>query len=204
LKTKTRKRVLRFFFIIICCLLGNVLLTTHSYAMAEGPSHARSLYDNIMLFVNFGILVFLFVKYAKKPLLDFLRNEGVKVRKNFDELDKQLAAARAEVDAENEKLKNIEEYIEQLRKNVMDMAKREKEKIINDAKLAASKMVEDAQSYAEYQAGKARQILIDEVVDSAIALVEDRLLKGFSKKDDARMFEDFINSMSLYEGNRPG
>ena len=42
---------------------------------AEELTAGRRLWGNIMLVVNFLVLVFFFVRYAKKPLMDYLRGK---------------------------------------------------------------------------------------------------------------------------------
>ena len=49
-----------------------VLFFAFDASASEEASGGRTIYHTVMLFVNFGILVYLFLKYAKKPLMNFL------------------------------------------------------------------------------------------------------------------------------------
>jgi len=159
---------------------------------AEKMSSGRRLWDNIMLWVNFGILVFFFLKYARKPLMDFLRGVRDKTKKDLDTIEKQLKDAESRMNAESAKIEEIEQYIEAIRQNIIEMGKKEKERIIEEAKLTADRMIEDAKAYSGYQLAKARKQLSDEMVDIAISMVKERLIKGISEQDNEKLINQFI------------
>jgi F-type H+-transporting ATPase subunit b len=171
------------FLVILCC--------PDAFAAGElGPG--RRLWNNIMLWVNFGILAFFFFRYAKKPLMDYLRGERQKIEENLNTTDGQLRDVKTIMDQEGEKLRRIDERLQEIRNSVTEIGRREKEMIIKQAKIAAEKMVRDAEVYANYRLAMARKALSDEMVDMAISMVEARLKTGISDEDNERIIDEFV------------
>jgi F-type H+-transporting ATPase subunit b len=162
-------------------------------ALAAGElTPARRLWDNVLLVINFLILVFFFVKYAKKPLMEYLRGERHKIEEDLNALDSQFKSAKSAIDDETDKLKGIDQRIKEIQERVVEIGRREKEKIVEQARIAAEKMIQDAKVYSNYRVAMAKKELSDEMVDIAISMVEERLKRGISKEDNEKLTEQFI------------
>ena len=76
---------------VICTAILAGLLSLHLLGLdahaAEGSSHWRPVYDLIMRWINFGIIVFVVYKYARKPLMKFLRGHKEKVAEEIEALE---------------------------------------------------------------------------------------------------------------------
>ncbi|MBN1277348.1 MAG: ATP synthase F0 subunit B [Deltaproteobacteria bacterium] len=181
-----------FFLFIGICILG---LCGDVFAQ-EGISQGRKLWDNILLFFNFGILVFLFIKFARKPLMNFFFGEKNKIRERLDSLDSKFQAASSAISAEAEKLKNIDEQLNEMREQILQIGIDEKEKIIAEAHVAAAQMLEKTKAESEYRLIGAKKALNNEVVDIAVTIAEERLLKGISSEDNDNVISHFLDNLS--------
>jgi len=152
----------------------------------------RRTYDVLLLWVNFGVLVTLFIKFAKNPLMDALRGVRAKHEEELGEIKKQHKDSKGGLDSEEAKLKGIQKQLDEIRARIIEMGEKEKQKIIEQAKISAKKMIEDAKSYASFQMDTARKQLSDEMVDIAISMVEERLAKEISKEDNEKLISDFL------------
>ncbi|NQU13491.1 MAG: hypothetical protein HQ561_05055 [Desulfobacteraceae bacterium] len=162
---------------------------------AEASNAGRKLWDNILLWVNFGILAFLFLKFARKPLMDYLRGVRTEVQDELDEVGAQFDKAKTLKDAEQEKLDKIGESIDKIRESILELGRREKERIIKEGKIAAQKIIEHAENYSRYRIDLARKALADEMVDLAFSMVEETLKKGISKKENEDMVNQFVSEL---------
>lgn len=188
----------------IGCALINAMMTAvmctlllPHIVMAEGGSIAgRKIWDNIMLWVNFGILVFLFIKFARKPLMDFLHSTRNKIRDDLDKVKEALNGAKTTRDEEMEKAKDLESLLEDVRKSILDIGKREKEEIIRQGQEAADKMILEAKEYASRRVALARKQLSDDMVDRAITIAERGLIDGLSIEDHNRLIDQFVQNLS--------
>jgi len=172
-----------------------VLLFVFDAFASEEASTGRTIYHTVMLFVNFGIFVFLFVKYAKKPFMNFLRSERESVEKQINELTDKKQGTQSQRDAEAEQLKDIDRIIEELRSSILEMGEREKEKIIRQGKSLAEKMIRDAETYSENRIVAARQELSEEMVDMALSMAKERLLRDMTDKDNDNLVDQFIANL---------
>lgn len=172
-----------------------LLLNTHDAFASEELTPGRRLWDNIMLWVNFGILVVLFIKFARKPLMNYLRGIKEKIKNEIDVNENQLDEVNALMDEEANKLKNMDKRIEEIRQSAIEIGKREKEKTIEQAKIAAKKMIKDAEIYAGYRMAMAKKTLSDQMVEIAISLVEDRLMEGLSEEDNEKTINQFVSGL---------
>lgn len=181
-------------------LIAGLLLDPLDAFAQEGSGSGRRLWNNIMLWVNFAIMVFIFIRFAKKPLMDYLHSVRKKIDVNLKEVDAQMVAAKSAMDVEDAKLKSIDDEIRQMHERILEMAKSEKEKIIESGKVTAEKMIENAKAYAEYRLARARKAVFDEMVDLAVSMAEKRLKEGISPEDGERLFSDFLTHL---EKSRP-
>jgi F-type H+-transporting ATPase subunit b len=179
------------------CLASAVwlLLSPHEAFAEDGAGLGRKLWDNIMLWVNFGILVFFFVKYAKKPLMTYLRGVRKKIEENLASINAQMQHAKSLMAVETSKLEGIDQEIKETRERFLEMGRLEKEKIIESGRITAEKMIEDAQAYANYKLATARKEISDELVDMAISMVEDKLMKEVSQEDSDRLVVQFMTDL---------
>ena len=162
---------------------------------ADELSSGRRLWDNILLFINFGILVFFFIKYARKPLMDFLRGARTDVESGLNKVEARLNHATSLRDAELDKLKNIQAQIDKIRADILELGRHEKEKNIEEGEIAAENMIQHAKNYAHHRIQKAKKVVADEMIDSAFSTVEKVLVKKFSPKDNENVVNQFLNDL---------
>ena len=160
-------------------------------AMAE-ISEGRELWDNIMLWVNFGILAFLFLRYGKKPLTDFLEGEKTKIETTLDAVNGQLGEAKSKLEAEQARLRDLEGQLQELRGRILGLGQREKERILETARNSAAQMIEDARKESEYRVARAKKALKDEMVDLAVSIVEGKLRARISLRDNDILLNQFL------------
>jgi F-type H+-transporting ATPase subunit b len=171
-----------------------ILLIPDAFA-GEGISKGRKIWDNIMLWINFGILVYFFLKYGKQPLKDFIRGERTKIDTTLDTVNEKLNKAKSVLDEESDSLRDIDGRLHELKKSIIEMGQKEKEKAIETAKIAANQMMEDAKKKTQYKLAMAKKELKDEMVEIAVSLVEERLKEKISLDDDKILVNQFIDGL---------
>lgn len=190
--SKTERRALFLPLLFAGLAAGQFLYFVPDAFGAEGVSTGRKIWDNVMLFINFGILVFLFIKFARKPLMNFLRGARTKISEELDKINNEKEEKKSGRDAEAEKLQGIDVHLEKIRANFIEMGEREKDRIIEEGRISAEKMIQDARDYAAYRIELARKALSDEMVDMAITLVKEKLEKGVTDKDNDYLINEFV------------
>jgi len=171
------------------------LLVMCPEAFAEGTSMGRQVWDTVMLFVNFGILVFLFIKYARKPLMDFLRSAKTKVEEELKTAKDQYETTKAALDAENEKIDQLEKDIEAIQKAIREMGQSEKAAIIEHAMQSGERMIKDAKAYAAHRIVEARKALADEMVDMAVKIVMERMGGVLTETVNDELIDRFVGDI---------
>jgi len=189
------RQSMRVFLFLILGLGACGLLFCPECLAAEKMPSWRKPYNIIMLWLNFGILVALFLKFARKPLMDFLRGVHDKFKEEIDGVKEQHSEVKGNMDSEEAKLTEIQQHLEEIRARIIEMGEKEKQKIIEQAKVAAEKMIEDARAYASFQMTRARKQLTDEMVDMAISKVEERLKEEISPEDNEKLVNDFLGNL---------
>ncbi len=188
------KPIFRANLLFFAGLIFVLLLAFDAFALEEA-SVGRKIWDNVMLFVNFGILVFLFVKYAKKPLMNFLRSERESVEQHINELTDKKQGVQSQRDAEAEQIKDIDRIIEEIRSSILEMGEREKEKIIRQGKSLAEKMIRDAEAWSENRIIAARREISEEMVDMALSMAREKLSQNITEKDNDHLVDQFITNL---------
>jgi F-type H+-transporting ATPase subunit b len=172
-----------------------------AFTAVESTGHSRHVYDTIMLFINFGVLVLLFAKYARSPLMNFLYGERDKVKGSIDNLEDQIKNARLLMDTEAEKLENIDEHLNKIKESVLEVGNRQKTKIIDAAKVNADRMIEDAEKESRFLIEMAKKRFTQEMLDLAVEISLERITKGMSAEDNDRVIERFASSLGSVQNN---
>ena len=162
---------------------------------ADELSLGRKLWDNSVLFINFGILVFLFLKYGRKPLVDYLRGVRKDVESDLNKVETRLSHATSLRDAELDKLEGIQAHLDKIREDILELGRHEKEKHIEEGKIAAENMIQHAKNYAHNKIQEAKKVVADEMIDRAFSTVERVLVREFSPKDNENVIDQFLNDL---------
>ena len=177
-----------------CCVAVLLIFSGHAFA-ADEITPGRKLWNNIMLVVNFGILVFLFIKFARKPLVDFLKGVIKKTEEQLSSLRSRFEEVRSVKDEEESRLLDIEKRLKEIQESIIGLGKAEKEKAIEQGRIAAEKMIEDAMEYAGYRMAKAKKEFSDEMIDLAIEMVKERLMEKISEEEEQKITDQFIANL---------
>ncbi|OGP57090.1 MAG: hypothetical protein A2V65_00360 [Deltaproteobacteria bacterium RBG_13_49_15] len=185
--------IFKFLFYIIDILpaLALSVFCAEIAMAAENPGGWRLTYDLIMKWINFLILVFIFIRYVRIPLKNF-----IKERKT--DLEKEIRRLENEKKEFQDKLKDAVKLHEEsnitlssLKERLLREGKREKERIIDEAKEQSRIMLESAKRKAEHQLYQATEILRSQLIDSAISLAMERLPAHITGDDHTRFIDRF-------------
>jgi len=169
-----------------------ISLTALDALGGEGGDEWRAIYDPIMMYVNFTILVFLFWKFLKKPLMDFLNLRSEELAREIKKLEDEKRRAEIKSQETLALLEKGEAHIEQIKTRIIEQGMEEKEKIINDARSQSRFMLDDSKQRVGSQILQAKQAFRVELVEAAISLAMERLPKELTEKDSQAFVGDYL------------
>jgi len=167
------------------------------FAAEGGGEHGGSAMEWVWRLVNFGILVFVLVKFTGKPMKDYFQQRKALIEKSIQEAReaKELAAkALAEVE---ERLKLKDKEIETIKAASVSSGEREKIRLIEEGERLRTQILQQAKSNIDYEVKKAKDIIKAEAVEAAMQLAEEKIKSKMTKEDQDRLLQE---SLKLLEG----
>lgn len=173
-------------------LAGALHLTAGSGWAGEGGSTWRAAYDEVMLWLNFGILAFLLVKYGRGPLIAFLKGEAQRTAEEIERTENRKRQMDEKVLEMTAAAENRRERLQALKERLIQEGERKRREIIESARRDSRILLEQTQMGIEHQINDARQQLKAELIDRAVEAALERLPGVITADDQKKLVETFI------------
>jgi len=162
---------------------------------ADASGAWRPTYDMAMRWFNFGILVVLFFKYARKPLVDFLRGKARQIGENIQEVEAEKDAIKTRLKDLLKERKENRKRLQEIKARIVSHGKLKKEKIIEDAKIESQLLLESAKRRMAHEINAARHKLRDEIIDQAIDLAMKKLPQRMTDQDTQQTLQSYLDNI---------
>jgi F-type H+-transporting ATPase subunit b len=192
---KTLSRLLMICAVLSAGILSLHLLGSDAYA-AEGSSHWRPIYDLIMRWINFGIIVFVVYKYGRKPLMNFLRGRKEKVAAEIEELETRRDEMVAKIDQTQNDIKESDVRFAKLKERIIQQGEKKKSEIIESAQNHGKSMIADAKRRVDTHFFQAKNAFRSELIDKAVDMALERLPGQITAEDNEKFTREFLDGAS--------
>lgn len=177
-----------------CIIAGILSLHFWGYEAfaAEKSSSWRPIYDLILRWINFGIIVFLVIKYLKTPIMNFLRGQKEKLAQEIKRLEDKKQGISENIE---ETLKTIDESevrFAELKERIVYQGEKKKEAIIQTAQKQSKIMLEDAKRRIDNYFIQAKTKFRAELIDRAIDLAMEKLPKEITAEDNEKLTSEYL------------
>ena len=184
----------------ICCfilavVIGILLLGTEASA-ADNSGDWRPVFDLVMRWLNFGIIVFILVKYARTPIKDFLLSRREEVAREIEMVEEKKEEANKKIQDAARMLDESEVRFARVKKRIIQEGETKKQKLIEDAQQESKILIESTMKKIETQLLDARRAFKSELVDAAISLAMKRLPDEITTEDNRKFTNQFLTSAS--------
>ncbi|MET0342003.1 MAG: ATP synthase F0 subunit B [Polyangiales bacterium] len=183
------------------CLPVVALAEEHAEHAAEhGEHHGWDQQALIASFVNFAILIGLFVYLFRNSLKSFLKARRAEVQNALEEAARLKAEAEAKHREYSERLAKLDQELAQIKNDLIEAGKQERDRIIADAEHKAARLRREAEFIIEQHAKQLRVDLSREAANAAVAAAEQLLLRATTTYDQQRLANEYLASLNA---NRP-
>jgi len=184
----------------ICCfifavVIGFLLLGTEASA-AENSGDWRPVFDLVMRWLNFGIIVFILVKYARRPIKDFLLSRREEVVREIEIVEEKKEEANKRIQDAARMLDESEVRFARVKERIIQEGETRKQKLIEDAQQESKILLESTMKKIESQLLDAKRAFKSELVDTAISLAMKRLPDEITTEDNQNFTNQFLASTS--------
>jgi F-type H+-transporting ATPase subunit b len=180
-------------------LLGCMLLVAFSLALAsEGGGHGEEgkvIWGMIWRIVNFAILMVLLWKMLADRIKSYFGDRRVEIAQMIEQADKAKEDAEKQFAEVQQKLKNVEKDIKEIKEAIMGELEGEKERIIQEGKNSAERILQQARWTAEQEVIKARKELKDHVVEMAGDMASGMITRSMTPEDQKKILEEYLDKV---------
>lgn len=177
---------------------GLFLLFMVEPAFAEdGAREWRPIYDLVMRWINFGILVFLLVKFAGPLILKFLNNHRDEIKTKVERIELEKNEMVAKVQEAKESLENSGPRLAEIKGRIIEQGERRKQEVIEKAQEQSQLMLKNARERINNQIMQARKSLMREMMDVAMDKAIERLPVQMTDEDSNRLIQKYLKAAAL-------
>ena len=191
---KGNKRIICY-MIIVLWLAIFIYSGNNAYA-SEGSDGWRSTYDTGMMIFNFFILVFLFIKFAKNPLKDFLENRKLEIAREIRRIEDEKKEWLKKIKSTKKDLDESEVRFEKIKQRMIDQGEKKKMELIDSAKKQSEAMIDKARQKIENDIVRAKNTLRSELIDAAMDIAEKKLPNEINEKDKDKFIGQYLSSIA--------
>jgi F-type H+-transporting ATPase subunit b len=147
------------------------------------------------LALNALILYFLLFKFGKKPIANALRQRKQSIMKGMEDAARMKAQAEARLAEYEQKLRDIDQEVERIRREMKEAGEAERARILAEAKERRARMERDARTLIEQELKAAREALLRDTVRAAVKSAEVTLLAKIGDADQLRLADEYLGAV---------
>jgi len=182
----------------VCLAFVMLLFVSGGNAVAsEDGGDWRSTYDVVMLWVNFFILVFLFMKFVKNPLKNYLKGQQEEWSKEIGGLEQQRENMLEKVKKAMDELEEGQIHFDRIKNRIVKEGEKKKLAIIEDAKNQSRLMMDDARRKIDAQILAAKQSFTGELIDEAVGLAMEKLPGIINDNDNDKLIDQYLATTTV-------
>lgn len=195
-KIDSVKRICGIFFLTVCALH----LTGLPVLAEDGGGNWRSIYDTIMIWVNFAILAYVIYRYGRHPFKMFLKGQADQVSKEIEEVESRKKQIQDKIEETRREIQDSSERFERIKVRIIEEGERIKQQIIDDARRQSQNMFEQEKRKAARRLVEARNQFMSELVDTATQVAQDRLPGELTEDDHQKMLDFYMANVNRMAG----
>ena len=161
---------------------------------SESSGGWRPIYDEVLLWFNFGIIVFVFIKYGKTPLMNFLHGRKEKIAREIERIEEKKKQAADKITEINKVVDESEARFAKIKDRIVEQGERKKAEIIQTAQEHSKLMIMDAKRRIESHFEQAKNEFRAELIDNAVDLALERFPKEMTPEDNEKFTREFLTS----------
>lgn len=162
---------------------------------AEEAAHGGEWKEWLWRILNFGILVFILVKFLGKPLKEFLSKRTDLIEKTLKEAKEAKELAEQALAQVEERVRLKDKEIEEILAHSRLSAGKEQDILMQQGEQMKEKILEQARSNIEYELRLAKESIKAEAAEIAIELAEKKLKEKLTKEEQIRLIEESLKRM---------
>jgi F-type H+-transporting ATPase subunit b len=144
---------------------------------------------------NFAVLVAIIVKFAGKPLKNYLLNRSTRVSEKLDEADRLFKEAEALKKEYQSRLSKLDDEIEAFKKSILEDTEKEKKKIIDEATEFAKRIEGQAKLTYQQEIREMTNRIKEEIARLTMERAEKLIIEKYNPKDHELMVDAFIEKL---------
>jgi F-type H+-transporting ATPase subunit b len=143
-------------------------------------------------FLNFGVLLFLLIKFGGSAINKSLRARHDQLKSDMVEAARLRTVAEARFKEQEARLANLESELDAMRQAILKEAAHEKARIIAAAEEKARRVQDDTKFQLDQQIKDAELRFRAEVAEAAIKVAEELLRRSVNGSDEQRLVQGFV------------
>lgn len=166
---------------------------------AHEAAHEAHGWDNTGLlasFVNFAVLILLFVYLFKDSLKSFLKSRRAEIETQLLEAARLKAEAEAKHKEYSDRLAQLDNELAKIKADLIESGKAERDRIVADAEQKAARMRHEAQFMIEQHVKQLRVDISREAADAAVSAAEELLLRATTTYDQQRLAQEYLAALT--------
>jgi F-type H+-transporting ATPase subunit b len=145
--------------------------------------------------INFALLVFLLVKFARRPLQDYLQQRHERIKNELEEATTLRRKAADQLARVSARLANLDLEIAEIKEGVARDAQEERLRLISSAEKEAERIIEMAEKTMSRELARAKRKLETEAASAAMAAAESILKQQLTDADRRRVYAEYISQL---------
>ena len=150
-------------------------------------NYSRATWDQVMRWVNFLILVAVIIKYARAPVISFLKGKQAETARAIERIETEKKLAEQKVREGQIKLEASRKRLEMIKSRIVSEGQRQKEKLIATAEQESRVMLESARARVDSQIREAYQIIRREMIELATEKAMEKLPRLMTDQDHEQL-----------------
>lgn len=174
----------------------NLIIVASVFASGGGGEAVTFTWkDWLWPVVNFSILIFVLVFFARKPFGEFFKNRTAMIEKSLKDASEAKEIAQKTLNEVRERLKNTDSEIAQILEAAKKSGEKEKELIIAEGERLKEKIIEQAKANIDFELQKAKEAIKSDAALMALELAEKQIKEQLGQKEQEALIGDYIKRL---------
>jgi F-type H+-transporting ATPase subunit b len=161
--------------------------------LAENPMPL--LKDFLWRVLNFSVLLWILIRFAKKPVREFFAGRRETLQKGVAEAHEAKAEAERIFNEYQAKLDGLEDELKAMEEKASLEAEREQERMRQETETLVAKLKQQARQMADQEVASAQRALRNEAAKLAVEFAERLVQENVSDSDRQRMVENYLEKV---------